>query len=140
MNRKEYLEQLMQQSKYCECPTLSELLEKRKSAQTLEARCNFLKRNADIEFPAPKDEQFLADYKRQAEQLAVVAKKYHATIYQYALDAKVYFELHEPEKRYNSRKISFEEAEPLFVSNSDKIISIHCQSCDQQFDVLATNQ
>jgi len=140
MSKKEYLEQLMQQSKYCECPALSELFEKRKFAQTLEAKCKFLKRNANVEFPAPKDEQFLIDYKRQAEQLAVVVKKYHATLYQYALDAKVYFELHESEKSSNPRKISFEEAEPLFVSNSDKIVSIHCPSCDQQFDVLATNQ
>lgn len=140
MNTQKYIEQLEQQNKYCECPDLKELFEKRKTARGLETKCDFLKGNVDLDKPMPQDESILQDYKGESEQLRRASESYHNALYQNALDAQVYFEMHEPETIHNPRKIQFEEVEPLFRDNKGKIVSIHCSFCDTQFDVLAVNK
>ena len=137
MNTQEYLARLMQQSKNCECPSLADLFEKRRAAQTLEAKCKFFKGNADLENPQPQDRPFLKDYILEAKRLKAAATNYHKYLYSCALDNHVYFKLHEPEKFTAPKKIDLVDS-VLLMTRGDKIISIHCSSCNQQIDLAGS--
>lgn len=136
MNSQQYLDQLMQQSKYCACPSLTDLFEKRRTAQTLEAKCNFFRKEGDVDNPLPIDEAFMRDYQRKAQELEQATQAYHTSLYQHAKESKVYFQLHEPRIESKPRKMSLGQAEP-FLKKRNEIISIHCGECDQQIDVAA---
>lgn len=133
-DREAYNTELEKQNGYCNCPDLSKLFERRKYAESLEAKCDFFKQNANLENPEPSDRQFLEDYREAAQQLEDAAQQYHRDLTTLATEGKLKFMLHDEEKCCPVGSISREVASYL-LDKGEPIITIHCSECNQQIDL-----
>jgi hypothetical protein len=132
----DYLKILELRNGYCSCPQLAELFRTRKTADGLERLCEHFKTEADLQNPKPSDREFLADYKRRAEELKQASEGYHRLLTREAEKGKVRFVLHDVGRQSPVGKISFSEAMSLLNENdSEIIITMHCSNCNQQIDV-----
>ena len=137
MNKEEYLEKLEQRSGYCPCPDLTELYNKRKDARDLEAKCEFFKSNADLDNPKKEDEKYLRDYKEEVGKLKSAVQMYYRELHKKADEGRVYFALHDPREEKIVESLPFHRAKRL-LREYEPIISVHCNSCNQQIDVVSS--
>tara|TARA_Y100000034_G_C6649653_1_gene284256 strand:- start:65 stop:475 length:411 start_codon:yes stop_codon:yes gene_type:complete len=133
MNKEQYLQQLESQNGYCECPDLQDLFATRRHAEALEAKCDVFSRNVDLENPQEEDRQILLDYREAAEQLEKSTREYHSSLTDTIRIGKSKMILHDTKRFIPHTEISYEHASSL-LEQGDPVITIHCNTCDQQID------
>ena len=137
MSKADYLNQLMQNRSYCSCNSLSELIEKKDSAVKLEFICAQFKRNADLKNPESQDRNFLVDYQEEIKRLKEAVKEYYLSLYLNAAHDKLYFALHDLNEERITQILTLDEVKNILKKNKP-IISIHCNTCRQQIDIVSS--
>lgn len=134
MNAESYREQILKQSIPCLCQGLRELFAKKEVAASLEKKCDFLKRNADLDNPAREDRAYLVNYEEEVRKFKSEVRAYHESLYQRAASSSVYFALHDAAQNKVVEYLALERAQRL-LQESNPLMTIHCSRCDQQIDV-----
>ena len=137
MNKREYVEHLEEVNGSCGCGSLSELFRLRDEADVFIAKCDFFKRNVCLEEPEPTDRKILCDYRYAVESMNKKVNEYYRELTRLAGCGLVCFWRHDGRRFRPVRKLSCEEARKLCCS-AERIITMHCSSCGQQFDLAAT--
>lgn len=131
-----YHDFITKQSKQCVCPNLANVFARQKFAASLEARCDFLKRELNPDAHVVDDLQYLTDYRNEIKKFKDAVQAYHALLYQRAAEGRAYFALHDAAQNKVIEHLPLERAQGLLREGSP-LISIHCSRCDQQIDVAA---
>jgi hypothetical protein len=135
MRREETLDYFEQFSSYCECPQLSDLFEKSRTASNLENRCNFFKSNVDLDNPRPEDRAILKDYLKAVEELENAATSYHQLLYKSAEEGKLTFTQYDSQTRKPIKSLNLKEAIES-EKTIDTLITINCTICGTQIDLV----
>jgi hypothetical protein len=134
MNRQEYILRLEGQNAYCRCPNLQGLFANRNIVLNLEARCDALKAQINLDEVQEDDLPRLTTYQRHAEALKLRAKRYYQRIFSLAENGELKIILHDSTKFKPLGKIHYERARDL-MDKGNAIVTIHCSDCSQQIEV-----
>ena len=135
MNREEYFIDLEARNGYCECPKLQALYLERKHVEGLEGRCDFLERNVDLDAPRAEDKGFIRVYKKATIELYEAVSKYRESLKIKMIFGNIVIRLHDVVNLKPLKNISVEKFLRL-QDSEEPIITAHCNSCDQQVEVL----
>lgn len=135
MNKQEYKEYIGKFNGQCKCLALQELFEARRKTGALEKTCIFFKGNANLESPKAGDEQFLADYRKKAQELALAYEQYRTILEENIGLNAVNLTLHDVEREIPIKQIQLSELEK-YISHDNHVITCFCSLCRQQIDVL----
>jgi hypothetical protein len=138
MNKEEYLKYLMEKSKYCSCPSLSELSKIGKDSEKLERICDEFYVALDLENPKIEDLNKILDYSNACKKFEASVEDYKSQL-SFLLnkgDLKLNLHYHNQvchNKVWKKREI---KNSSLAKFPKESIITLNCASCNSQIDIL----
>ena len=119
---------------YCGCPELQGLYEKRRTAESLEKRCEESEIIINLEEIPHKSMGLLGDYQRTLQEFVGAVEDYHKELTNYVHLRKVDLILC-GEKNKNFKKINPDHFDE-HLNSSDLPITLNCYNCNQQIDLF----
>jgi hypothetical protein len=134
MDKQEYINLLELRNQQCSCPGLKKLFGEENKASELEAKCDFMRANVDLDEPKPEDRGFLQKYRQAVEQFHEQAGNYTDELIELGKRGLVNFRLHDLNRQSRGRRLSYNEFAALSCSVEEYAVTVNCSSCGQQID------
>jgi hypothetical protein len=132
---RQYLRDLIRQSRECECPNLVPLFKRKQTASERERVCSYLSSQVDLESLTPQDKNFLESLMQARRDFQASVHRYNREIRDLSSQGKITFFVHDGKNRVR-QEVNYSDAY-INSQREDLIVTAHCSRCDNQFDVLS---